>query len=415
MKRRPGGTTRPNTSQADRDLIEHRPPTLTNTSMTRSCCTTTSRCRHDPGMQRPLPAAHPRSGTPTPSTTSITQGYSHSRTLVRHRGDAMTADYREFLAHLTALPDVTVWVGEPGSGQGLSSPAPTAGRTWTPAGTRTGSRTFQGQDCLAMNTGLPFAMVDVDPQNGGDVAKVRAQLAELKVRIFAEIDTPGGGKHFYVAGHPDLTSTHSKADNPKLPGYPGVDIQSHGCNVFLPGTSRPKYNGRGYTIVFDELDQLPPGARRRRRGRGAGRLGGRAASEGLRRRRARHLWCPGVGLGACEPWDGDAPDKRQQAYLDAALSRRGRQGGQGQGRPQRRAVRGRAKDRALHRRGGSGRVEGDRRPGGRRRDRRAHHRGPASGRSGHHPVGAAGREEEPAGGAAERVTVLRWSRRAARP
>ena len=29
----------------------------------------------------------------------------------------MTADYREFLARLTALDGVTVWVGEPGSGK----------------------------------------------------------------------------------------------------------------------------------------------------------------------------------------------------------------------------------------------------------------------------------------------------------
>ena len=30
---------------------------------------------------------------------------------------------------------------------------------------------------------------------------VRALLAEYKVRIFAEVDTPSGGKYFYIAGH----------------------------------------------------------------------------------------------------------------------------------------------------------------------------------------------------------------------
>ena len=40
-------------------------------------------------------------------------------------------------------------------------------------------------------------------------------------------------------------------------GYPGVDIKSHGCNVFTPGTLRIKYGGLGYDVVFDELDRLP--------------------------------------------------------------------------------------------------------------------------------------------------------------
>ena len=52
-----------------------------------------------------------------------------------------------------------------------------------------------------VNTGDPLAVVDVDTRNGGDVEKVRALLAEYKVRIFAEVDTPSGGKYFYIAGH----------------------------------------------------------------------------------------------------------------------------------------------------------------------------------------------------------------------
>ena len=105
---------------------------------------------------------------------------------------------------------------------------------------------------------------------------MRALLAGLKVRIFAEVDTPSGGKHFYVAGHPDLPTVHSKADNPKLPGYPGVDIQSHGANVFTPGTLRIKYGGLGYDVVFDELDQLALLDDDDGRDRRARRLGGRA-------------------------------------------------------------------------------------------------------------------------------------------
>ena len=82
--------------------------------------------------------------------------------------------------------------------QGLAEPDPSGNEDRLKASSRS-TRTAS-----ALNTGIPFAVVDVDTQNGGDVEKVRALLAKLKVRIFAEVDTPGGGKHFYIAGHPDL-------------------------------------------------------------------------------------------------------------------------------------------------------------------------------------------------------------------
>ena len=103
--------------------------------------------------------------------------------------------------------------------------------------------------------GKPIAVVDVDPRNGGDIENVHALLAMLKVRIFAEITTPGGGKHFYVAGHEDLPSTSWKKGD-ELADFPGVDIQSHGGNVFLPFTARLKYPGKGYTVEFDDLEAL---------------------------------------------------------------------------------------------------------------------------------------------------------------
>jgi hypothetical protein len=97
------------------------------------------------------------------------------------------------------------------------------------------------------------AAVDVDPRNGGDVDQVRQLLLELGVRIYAEIVTPGGGRHFYVAGHPELASAHG------LRGWPGVDIQSFGSLLFLPGTQRPKYGGAGYKIIFDNVEALADG------------------------------------------------------------------------------------------------------------------------------------------------------------
>ena len=96
---------------------------------------------------------------------------------------------------------------------------------------------------LGANTGGRVAVVDVDVRNGGDVEKVRALLRTLKVRIFAEINTPGGGKHYWVAGHSELPTVHSTEKNQRLPGCPGVDLLSYNANAFLPGTQRPKYDG----------------------------------------------------------------------------------------------------------------------------------------------------------------------------
>ena len=244
-----------------------------------------------------------------------------------HYCDPMLAAFgdeeQQFLAHLTALDDVTVWVGKQGWLVGDEFRRPGGWQKLRSSGNEARLKAFEEyRDCLAMNTGLPLAVVDVDTRNGGDVEKVRALLAKLKVRIFAEIDTPGGGKHFYVHGHPDLPTVHSKAENPKLPGFPGVDIQSFGANVYLPGTARPKYDGRGYTVVSDELDQLPL--------LGEDDDGGALAlAEWVAEQRAQSVKqkarrTPGGAtefeFDKCEPWTGTPPDKRQQKYLDVALA-----------------------------------------------------------------------------------------------
>ena len=138
--------------------------------------------------------------------------------------------------------------------------------TLTAEGNEERLRDFRKGMAVCANTGGVVTVIDVDPRNGGDpqvdprnggdIEKVRALLARLGVRVFAEIASPSGGRHFYIAGHRSLPSVHSKPDNPKLPGFPGVDIQSFGCNVFLTGTQRPKYQLKGYTVVLDDLDAL---------------------------------------------------------------------------------------------------------------------------------------------------------------
>jgi hypothetical protein len=237
------------------------------------------------------------------------------------------ADAAQFLRHLLDL-DAPLWVAKKGYDK-AEIIRPVGWQKITCTGNRERLETYDELDrpFVCVNTGIPFAVFDSDTKNGGDPEKVRALLTdELRVRIYAEVDTPSDGKHFYIEGHPDLPTVHSKADNPKLPDFPGLDIQSHGANIFAPGTLRPKYGFTPYTVVFDELDQIahtePVCDDDDTEGTGAlvnwvadmlaksVKTKARKTSGGAR----EWEWDP------CEPWDGTPPDKRQSAYLHAALT-----------------------------------------------------------------------------------------------
>ena len=147
---------------------------------------------------------------------------------------------------------------------------------------------------------------------------MRALLGELGVRIYAEVATPGDGRHFYVRGHPELPNVHSTAENNRLPGFPGVDIQSFGCNVFVPLTERPKYQGKGYTVVSDDLEALAcaPADAGQPLARWVGeQLAGRARRTSGAKDKKDYFASP-----VAPPWSGAKPDVRQQAYLDAVLA-----------------------------------------------------------------------------------------------
>jgi hypothetical protein len=145
------------------------------------------------------------------------------------------------------------------------------------------------------------AAVDVDTRNGADVEKTRQMLDGLRVRVYAEIETPSGGRHFYVAGHEELASAHN------LNGWPGIDVQSYGSLLFLPGTQRPKYSGGGYRIIFEDLEMLADGGDPD----GAAALAGWVAEH----RGGRTEFEPAT------PWNGKPPTVREMAYLDATLRR----------------------------------------------------------------------------------------------
>lgn len=151
------------------------------------------------------------------------------------------------------------------------------------------------------------AGVDVDTKNGADPDKVRQLLDGLGVTVYAEVLTPSGGWHFYVAGHPDLPSVGANAERDGLVGYPGVEIASYGSNLFLPGTKRAKYDGAGYVVVSNNLAALAEG-------------GDPLEAEVFAGWVADNRTAAAVPAGpVADPWDGTPPDKRQQAYLDAVV------------------------------------------------------------------------------------------------
>lgn len=154
--------------------------------------------------------------------------------------------------------------------------------------------------------GGPVAVVDVDTKNGADAERTRQLLDGLGVRVYADVLTPSGGRHYYVAGHPDLPTVHAQAGRDGLNGHPGVEIISHGANVFLPGTVRAKYDGAGYVVLVDELEALADG-------------GDRDSAELLAGWVAENRATKGETFTPSKPWSGTPPDARETAYLRAVV------------------------------------------------------------------------------------------------
>lgn len=100
------------------------------------------------------------------------------------------------------------------------------------------------------------AVVDVDAKSGANILDVQSSLDEAGVQVYAKVRTPStGGFHLYVSAPAGQRTLHANKDRASL-DLPGTEVIGVGGNVFVPGTLRDKYEGRGYSIVFDRLDQL---------------------------------------------------------------------------------------------------------------------------------------------------------------
>ena len=215
----------------------------------------------------------------------------------------MNADL-EFLRHLHAL-GVPIWTAPPGAVDEFVWP--TGWQRFNCSGNTARIKAHRPGHAFCGVMGGRVAAVDVDIRNGGDPAQVKQLLDALSVIIYADVRTPGGGRHFYIAGHPDLPTVHASKGRVGLIGYPGVEVISYGANLFLPGTQRPKYDGGGYHVLLDNLEALADGG-----DPDAGQtFAGWAADN---RAHAAATFTPSP------PWDKAPPDKRQSAFLTTVLS-----------------------------------------------------------------------------------------------
>lgn len=164
-------------------------------------------------------------------------------------------DQLEFVCRLGDM-GVTVFASQPRKDQSAGEYwHPTDWSALTPASNLLELKRWKPGHAMRVLGGDIVAIIDVDTKEPykADPEAVRALLADLGVRIFAEIQTPSGGRHFYVAGHPDMPTVHA------VTGWPGVEVLGHGGNVYAPGTRRPRYGGAGYTVLWEDLDALAEG------------------------------------------------------------------------------------------------------------------------------------------------------------
>jgi len=107
-------------------------------------------------------------------------------------------------------------------------------------------KTYSPGDALCAVMGHTVDAVDVDTKNGASIETEGQRLRGLGVPIIGLQATPSGGAHFLIPA----TGLHSAAC-PKT----GVDFRGGGSDgegrgfIYLAGTERPKYAGKGYQLA----------------------------------------------------------------------------------------------------------------------------------------------------------------------
>jgi hypothetical protein len=98
-------------------------------------------------------------------------------------------------------------------------------------------RPIPGRTALCAVTGVIYDVIDIDPRNGGreSFKRLSEELGDDGPEVYAEVKTPSGGKHLYIA----------TLGIRKCKPLPGIDLQAGDADgegrgfVFLPPTVRP--------------------------------------------------------------------------------------------------------------------------------------------------------------------------------
>jgi hypothetical protein len=159
----------------------------------------------------------------------------------------LTPKELEFLTFLTSI----------GVGIAALAPLKTGSKkefNWTANGDKRPSLTrlksYRRGYAIVAATDGPLNVIDVDPRNGG--LETFERLEEFLPLVVAKVATPGDGWHYYV-----------KSIGAPTTKFGGIDYLGNAFQVFAPGTSRPKYQNKGYELV--EFNQFDPSANDDRR------------------------------------------------------------------------------------------------------------------------------------------------------
>lgn len=114
---------------------------------------------------------------------------------------------------------------------------------------------YREGDALIAPCGWTFDVIDIDTKLGGEVTRASVPA---EIECFGEHRTPSGGYHLFVK-----KLGYSKNNNLTFSGVhvgdylAGTDTGAGRAFVYLPGTSRPRYNNAGYQVMAEvDLEKL---------------------------------------------------------------------------------------------------------------------------------------------------------------
>lgn len=103
---------------------------------------------------------------------------------------------------------------------------------------------YKPGDHLGMLTGIKFDVIDLDCKGGAQGFQTADLLLDVYPRTYARVRTPSQGVHDYVVSVNSTTIRHG-----------GIDLQSNGMFVWLPGTTKTR-GAASYVLESQQLQRV---------------------------------------------------------------------------------------------------------------------------------------------------------------